>query len=211
MSTRTHLQHSASKRVVVIGPESTGKSTVSAQLAHALNEPWVREYARAYLEKIDRPYEREDLLEIARGQLQSECKALESVKNYLICDTDLHVIRVWSEHRFGHCALPVLQSIASQKTDLYLLTNIDFPWQPDPQREHPEPHWREYFFNIYKEVVVHSHAPFQILSGTPEERLQTALKAIRILQVSEDLRTKFKNPISQIQIPSATSGPNSRS
>lgn len=172
----------ALKRIVVIGPESTGKSSVSAAIAQNLHTKWVPEHARTYLEQINRPYEYDDLWHIARGQLADEAAAATTANRFLICDTDLHVIRVWSEHRFGICALPILQALAQQQADLYLLTNIDFPWQPDPQREHPEPHWRQYFFRIYQDIVVRSNRPFALLSGTPEERLHTALAAIRILQ-----------------------------
>lgn len=174
---------SALKRIVIIGPESTGKSTISAAIAIACQTAWVPEYARQYIAALDRPYAYEDLQQIALGQLNEESAAKQSAGRLLICDTDLQVIRVWSEHRFGLCALPILQAIAGQKPDLYLLTDIDFPWQPDPQREHPEPHWRQYFFNIYKDIVVQSNCPFAILSGTHDQRLQQALAAIRILHL----------------------------
>jgi len=170
------------KRIVVIGPESTGKSTLSAALAQSLHTNWVPEYARTYLDSLRRPYGYKDLLCMARGQQQQEKDLAATASRFLICDTDLQVIRVWSEHRYQNCHLSILQSLATTHTDLYLLTDIDFPWQPDPQREHPQPHMRRYFFNVYKSIVMESKRPFALLSGNAEQRLHAALAAILNLQ-----------------------------
>ena len=88
------------KRILILGPESTGKSTLAEDLAHHFGEPWVPEFAREYLEKIDRPYRFEDLVEIGKGQVLLEDQQAEKAKNFLFCDTDLRVIHIWSEHRF---------------------------------------------------------------------------------------------------------------
>lgn len=166
-------------RVVVIGPECTGKSTLCAGLAEALCTAWVPEYARAYLESIGRPYVEEDLLTIARGQLALEDRLAGEAKDLLICDTDLHVIRVWSEHSYGRVDTEVLREIAIRNYDLYLLTDIDIPWQYDPLREHPQPDERLYFYRQYHDTVIHSGIPWVNISGDPKKRLQTALEAIR--------------------------------
>jgi NadR type nicotinamide-nucleotide adenylyltransferase len=166
------------KKVVVIGPESTGKSTLSEQLAAHYNTIWVPEYARQYIEELGRPYEQHDLLQIAEGQLELEDERAALADKLLICDTDLHVIKVWSEHKYNGCD-PLIQAyVASRKYDLYLLTYIDIPWQEDPQREYPDPKMREYFYNVYRAIVADSGVPWVEIRGNAENRLQAAIHAI---------------------------------
>ncbi len=167
------------KKIVVIGPESTGKSTLSAALATELNTVWVPEYARAYLEQLKRPYELHDLTEIAKGQLATEDELVAKANRLLICDTDLHVIQVWSHARYNSCHRFITENIAARKYDIYLLTNIDTIWEDDPLREHPLPEERTYFYNIYRDVVQNSGRPWVDISGPPEERLKKALEAIQ--------------------------------
>jgi NadR type nicotinamide-nucleotide adenylyltransferase len=166
------------KKVVVIGPESTGKSTLSAQLAHELNTLWVPEYAREYLEHLGRDYNEEDLLQIAKGQIQNEDSLAAKANNLLICDTDLHVVKVWSESKYGRCHKWILEEIARRKYDLYLLTYIDVQWVDDPLREHPEEDQRHYFYNVYRDIVQQSGLPWADIRGNKEERLAIALEAI---------------------------------
>ncbi|SMD42386.1 nicotinamide-nucleotide adenylyltransferase, NadR type [Aquiflexum balticum DSM 16537] len=165
-------------KIVVIGPESTGKSTLSKSLAEYFNCPWVPEYARNYLEKLEGQYTFDDLLEIAKGQIREEETAIKKTENLLICDTDLHVIKVWSQHKFGKVHSWVEQQITDRKYDLYLLTDIDIPWENDPQREHPEPKQREYFLEIYRNLVIDSGIPYQVISGSLEERRKKSIEFI---------------------------------
>lgn len=171
------------KKVVVIGPESTGKSTLSQALAAHFEAPWVPEFARSYIEKLDRPYGYEDLLEIAKGQIEWEDIQSKKADQLLICDTDLHVIKVWSEHRFGQVHDWVMEQIKIREYHIYLLTDIDIPWQEDPQREHPEPEMRQHFFELYLRLIHQTGAPYEIISGKESERTQKAVEAIeRILK-----------------------------
>ena len=169
------------KKVVVIGPESTGKSTLSQQLAAHYNTVWTPEYARDYLDALQCPYEQADLLQIAEGQLQLEDDKAEQAHRLLICDTDLYVIKVWSEHKYGHCDPRILEHIAGRKYDLYLLPYIDIPWEDDPQREYPDPAMREYFYRIYRDIVVNSGVPWADIRGSYEEREQRAKAAVDAL------------------------------
>lgn len=169
------------KKIVVIGPESTGKSTLSKMLAASLQTVWVPEYAREYLEQQDGAYEEADLLEIAKGQLTLEEKLTAKANRFLICDTDLYVLKVWSEHKYGRCHQWIMDQIANRKYDIYLLTDIDFEWQDDPLREHPLPEMRQYFFNVYRDIVENSGVPWAVVSSTPEKRLAAALEAINRL------------------------------
>jgi NadR type nicotinamide-nucleotide adenylyltransferase len=169
------------KKIAVIGPESTGKSTLSEALAKHLHTVWVPEYARAYLDSLHRPYAEEDLLIMAQGQLQYEDALAHQANEYLVCDTDLHVIKVWSEHKYHRCNTWIDLQITKRKYDLYLLTYIDTTWEPDSQREHPEPAMREHFYNLYLDIVRNSGVPWADIRGSHEQRLQTALQAINSL------------------------------
>lgn len=167
------------KKIVIIGPESTGKSTLTSALAGHYGTAYVPEYARAYLETLDRPYEEADLLEIAKGQAAAEeQQSVSASGGLLFCDTDLEVIKVWSEDKYGRCHPWILQQIAVREYDFYLLAYIDTAWQDDPLREHPEPDMRRYFYNIYLDIVQQSGIPFVIVKGDEEERIATAVEAI---------------------------------
>jgi NadR type nicotinamide-nucleotide adenylyltransferase len=165
-------------KIVIIGPESTGKSTLSRKLAAHFDEPWVPEFAREYLDHLNRPYSYEDLLAIAKGQLNMEDEMAGRASDKLFCDTDLRVIRVWSEHRFKQTHSWINQQIRERKYALYLLTAIDIPWQDDPQREHPDPGMRQYFMQVYENEMRSSGVPWIKISGTEENRFQTAIEFI---------------------------------
>ena len=171
------------KRILILGPESSGKSTLAEDLANHFGEPWVREFAREYLEKIDRPYRFEDLLEIGRGQVNLEGKLAGKAQKFLFCDTDLRVIHIWSEHRFGKTDRWVMEEIERRKYDLILLTDTDLPWTPDPLREYPELEMRLYFFEKYLKLAQESGFPFLIVSGDRRNRLKTAVQAIEDLDL----------------------------
>ncbi|SIS51700.1 AAA family ATPase [Belliella pelovolcani] len=169
------------KKIVVIGPESTGKSTLSQALAAAFDEPWVMEFARVYIERLERPYKYEDLLEIAKGQLREEDEKGKRAKRMLFIDTDLHVLKVWSEHKYGKTDPWILEQIAERKYDLYLLTDIDLPWEEDPQREHPQPEMRTYLFEQYHQLIKNTGIPYEIISGKYDQRFVQALQKVRAL------------------------------
>ncbi|AKQ44612.1 ATPase [Rufibacter radiotolerans] len=168
-------------KIAITGPESTGKSTLAAQLAHHYQAPWVPEYARTYLEQLGRPYEASDLEQIALGQ--QALWVAQSAENpaILLLDTELLVLKIWSEHAYGSCAPSIQVGLRQQEVDLYLLLNVDLPWEPDPQREHP--HLRQYFYDWYKRELEELGAPYAEISGSAEERVQNAIQAIdRIIQ-----------------------------
>lgn len=169
------------KKVVVIGPESTGKSTLSERLAADFDTVWTPEYAREYIDNLPRPYEKPDLLEIAMGQLALERQQAARANRVLICDTDLYVVKVWSEHKYGDCDSRILDAISRQHCDLYLLTYIDLPWEEDPQREYPDPEMRQYFYRVYRDIVMQSGAPWVDIRGSYEEREATAKEAVAAL------------------------------
>lgn len=171
------------KKIAVIGPESTGKSTLCAQLASHYKTNWVREYARGYLEKNGASYTFEDLYKISEGQLSAEDKSVRELQIKdgkpvpLFIDTDLHVIKIWSEFVFNKCDNRILTEISKRKYDLYLLCNTDLPWTEDKLREYPDIKVRKKLFHYYKEELSEQRSPWGIISGNYEERLQNAVSA----------------------------------
>ncbi len=125
------------KKIVVIGPESTGKSTLCEQLANHYQTDWVREYAREYLLKNGTDYTFDDLLTIAKGQLDLEDKKSDikhQTSELLFIDTDMYVMKVWCEFVFEKCHNFILNQIVERKYDLYLFCNVDIAWVKDELR-----------------------------------------------------------------------------
>ena len=146
-------------------------------LAKHFRTVWVPEYAREYIDHLHRPYVREDILEIAKGQLRNEKRLEKQAKEYLFCDTELIVTKIWSEFKYGTCEPWILEQIEKHRYDVYLLCYIDLPWESDPQREHP--HLREELFNLYLQEMLQRDLPFGIVDGSGEKRLDNALKIIK--------------------------------
>jgi NadR type nicotinamide-nucleotide adenylyltransferase len=167
------------KKVAIIGPECTGKSDLSKFLASHFNTDWVPEYARGYLDNLVRPYEQHDLLTIAHGQLRLEDEWARDANQLVICDTNLYVIKIWSEVKYGTCPAEILEHIRTRTYDLYLLTYIDIPWEPDPQREHPT--MRDKLYSLYLEDMEKQPVPFVEIKGEREQRRKTAVEAIEKL------------------------------
>ena len=163
-------------RIAITGPESTGKSKLAAQLAEHYHTVWVPEYAREYLDKLGRPYEENDLIEIAKGQITHEKTAISHARRFLFCDTDLTVIKIWYEYKYGTLHPFLARKYAEISYDLYLLTDIDLPWEYDPQREHPEK--RKYFFEWFERELKAKNTPYAVIRGRGEERLKNAVKVI---------------------------------
>lgn len=167
------------KRIVVIGPESTGKSTLCEQLAAHYNTVWCPEYARAYLTEKGTDYTYEDLDLIAKGQLALQASTETGVQNNLyFIDTDMYVMKVWNEVAFETCPAWILRHLSQTSCDLYLLCNTDLPWTKDELREYPDLKMRQRLFNMYKDIVINSGIPWVIISGNNEERLHRAIAAV---------------------------------
>lgn len=163
--------------IAITGPESTGKSWLTKQLATHYGTVSVPEYARRYIDELNRPYRYEDIELIAKTQLDQELNAKMQAENFLFVDTDFFVTKIWSEFVFQKCSSWICQQLLDHPYDLHLLCNIDLPWEYDPQREHP--HKRQRLFEIYKTELIQSKRPFEIVSGYGEARLQSALMAIQ--------------------------------
>ncbi len=164
-------------KIIITGPESTGKSTLTKQLATYFKVEMGSEYARIYLEKLDRPYTQNDLIEIAKGQIALEDKAMKSGSKFIVCDTGLEVIKIWSEFKYNSCDAFITNALLERLADFYLLMKPDLPWQPDPLRENPDN--REELFELYKSELVSFNIPFQEISGNGEERFEMAKEVIK--------------------------------
>ncbi|MFC2126666.1 AAA family ATPase [Bacteroidota bacterium] len=164
------------KKIAIVGPESTGKSDLARALARYHKTVWVPEYARRYIDNLNRPYEKYDLFKIAIGQIQAEDQQEQKADEFLFCDTNLWVIKIWSEHKYGDCTEWILEELKNRVYDLHLLTNNDLPWEEDPQREHPA--LREHFYDVYKNELEAAGVDYKIISGTGNDRIENAISAI---------------------------------
>ncbi|MCK6617252.1 MAG: ATP-binding protein [Cyclobacteriaceae bacterium] len=172
------------KRVAIVGPECTGKTALSIALADYYQTVWVPEVARTYIEGLTRPYQQDDLFFIAQAQLQAEEKLAKQANRVLICDTNLIVIKVWSEFKYRSCDNRITEWLTNRHYDHHFLTDIDVPWEDDPQREHPDK--RDYFFEVYRNELLKLKVPFTKLSGPLKERLHTASTVIDSLLSDKD-------------------------
>jgi NadR type nicotinamide-nucleotide adenylyltransferase len=164
------------RKIAVVGPESTGKSELAHALATHLRTVWVPEFARFYLDLLDRPYRADDLVDIARGQLAWERGLASQGTDWLVCDTNLLVIQVWSEFKYGYLLPDLAPLIDLRPYTLHLLTDIDLPWQDDPLREHP--HAREALLAHYRRSLDAAQVPYAVVRGQGTQRLASALAAL---------------------------------
>jgi len=180
------------KKIVAIGPESTGKSTLCQQLATHYQSRWVPEFAREYLETNGTDYSYPDLITIAEGQIQLEDHIAHELQNSqqnhanqkpLFIDTDMYVMKVWCEFVFGKCYQYIIDQIVERKYDLYLLCNTDLPWAYDPLREYPNPEIRKELYATYKDILINQSTPWVDISGDSTQRFSTAISAIERLSV----------------------------
>ncbi len=178
------------KKIVIIGPESTGKSTLCKQLAEHYETAWCPEYARDFLLSNGKNYDFDDLLTIAKGQLALEDEYTTAMEKNslplledggsipLFIDTDMYVMKVWCEFVFEKCHPFILHEIIKRKYDLYLLCNVDIPWVKDELREYPDLDTRKRLYRNYKDIMINQSTPCIDISGGTDERLRKAITAV---------------------------------
>ena len=192
-------------KIAMYGPESTGKTTLSKQLAAHYNDEWVHEFARNFLqEKWDKNKEictEEDLISIAKGQVKIENEAVLKAKKILFCDTNILVTKVFSDIYFNRCEKNIIQAAKEHQYDLIFLTNIDVPWKADDLRDGPQN--RENIFEIFKNEIIANGNPYIILEGDVISRFEKAVQIIDELVLakqmgfsSEDFVTIYNKNIS---------------
>ncbi len=165
------------KKIVVTGPESTGKTTLSNQLANHFNTIYVKEYAVEYLTSTGGKYDYGDLVKIAKGQIQSENIFIEKYNpELLICDTDLITIKIWSKVKFQKVNRWIMKTIRNRKYDHYLLCYPDIPWEYDPFRENPFD--RNWLFDLYEKELKKYKKSYTIIKGFEKSRLSQAIDTV---------------------------------
>ena len=170
------------KKILITGPESTGKSQLTQALAQYYNTGYVKEYAREYIEALDRDYMESDLIIMAQKQIELEKQQMQTADGFLFCDTALTVFDIWSQEKYGKTHPWIKQEIAEIEYDLYLLCDIDLPWVEDPQRENP--HDRDRLLSLYQQSFNERNIEYFMVKGIGDSRLKNAIEIIK---------NKFKN------------------
>ena len=161
-------------RFAITGPESSGKTTLAKELAEQNNGVWIPEFAREYLENLPYNYQLEDLDKIALGQLALWEKSSNQILTFF--DTEMLVMKIWSEFKYNSCSPFILKALENQSFDHYFLCRPDIEWEEDPLREHPEN--REELFELYLNELIERKLPFTLVEGDLETRIRACQRVI---------------------------------
>ena len=174
-----HIVNKNIKKIAVVGPESTGKSTISQLLAKYYKVSWVPEYARYYCKNLVAYYTLQDEVNMYYGQVALEDAILVTTESdFIICDTTFITVKIWSDEVLGETPQLVLDALPKRPYDLYLLMDIDLPWQDDPLRDFPDK--REYFMQVWHKELKALNANYKVIGGLGDERITNAIKAIDV-------------------------------
>jgi len=166
------------RRIVVTGPESTGKTELAKALSERLNGNWIPEYAREYVENLHHPYDYGDVVRIAQHQIHQEQEASAGIGNgFLIFDTWLIITKVWFDQVYGHSPGWITDYIRSSEIDLFLVCDTDLPWLADPVRENGG-EMRDRLLKIYCQEIENFGFEYEIIGGFGNERVENALAAL---------------------------------
>ncbi|NND62818.1 MAG: ATP-binding protein [Flavobacteriaceae bacterium] len=174
-------------KVVLFGPESTGKSTLAERLANLYDTEWVPEFMRDYLQKKwdkeEKQISKEDLLPIAEGQIRLENEKVIHANSYLFCDTNLRELKVYCRYYYnGFCPSEILEAADNHEYHHYFLTDIDLPWVADDLRDRPDD--RQNMFRIFEQELIENNLPYTLLSGSLEERIEKATQVLETLKLN---------------------------
>lgn len=162
------------RKIVITGPESSGKTTLASKLADHFKIQFVPEFARTYLANLDRPYQEADLLNIAKGQLEWHNDPKYHQKGIQICDTGFLVLKIWSDFKYGRCHPWIMDQFYNHPPDLYLLCHPDLPWHFDPLRENPDD--RNKLMEMYQKELESTGFPCGNIMGEMDERLERGIE-----------------------------------
>jgi len=171
-----------STRIVLAGPESTGKSDLTLHLALTFKIPFALEYARMYLEHHGPDYDYELLLEISRGHKRHQRSSLPEGTPLGLFDTDLINYKIWCEVVYGRCHDEILRGVEGETNHAYLLCYPDLPWVPDPLRENRNN--REMLFDRHVAEIKRLKRPFHVIKGSGLDRYLAAEAAVRAIIVN---------------------------
>lgn len=163
-------------KINLTGPESAGKSTLSASLASHYKEPHVEEYARSFLSTGHRVRDEQTLIGLAHVQIEWENKALEKADRVIFCDTDPLVLLIWAHEKYGKSPPALVALARHHRYELTLLCKPDLDWEPDPQRENP--HDRDKLFDLYLSFAKKFQFNYAVIEGLGEARLNNALAKV---------------------------------
>ena len=171
------------KKIVVIGPESTGKSTLCLDLSSCFQITSVPEYARVYLESNGAEYTYQDVLNMIYGQLKSERIFIEENGGnpFIILDTNYITYKVWIQEKYKREEPLIEELLKIDDYTHYLLCDVDIPWKHDPLREHPNTQDRQRLFSAYKSILMVNDLPFSVVKGNRQERLEIAKNIVNKL------------------------------
>ena len=164
------------RRIAITGPESTGKTSLAMQLAELYDTVYVPEYARQYLNDNGKEYKYEDVLKMAKGQMELERQMLSKASEILFADTEIIAYKIWLEFYGWEVPKWMTDHIRNNEYGLYLLTDIDLPWVGDGQRMNPND--RELLFHRFEEELENIGANYGIISGTGALRIDNAISTI---------------------------------
>ncbi len=164
-------------KIVLTGAESTGKSDLAKALGRRYNAPWIPEVARAYVEKLGRPYTYCDVEKIALYQIEEEKQHSQGL---VFFDTWLIITKVWFDFVYGKHPDWLDHHIRNSRVDLFLLCDIDLPWIADPVRENGGEN-REKLHQIYQEELNYYGFQYELISGTGKLRMKNAVLAIEAM------------------------------
>jgi len=170
------VNNSHIKKIAIVGPESTGKSTITKLLAKYYHTLWVAEFARYYCAALTAPCTMDDEINMFHGQVALEESVLSMAeKDFIFCDTTFLTVKIWSDEMLGETPQVVLDALPLRTYDLYLLLDIDLPWEEDPLRDFPEK--REYFMEVWYKELAALNAKYVVIGGI-DDRLQNAIAAV---------------------------------
>lgn len=163
-------------RIVLTGSESTGKTTLAAQLATHYGVEFVPEFVREYATIKGEPVVMSDHGAIARGQMALENAYAARATSLLFQDADLLSTVAYYTHYSGGCPPWIIDEAINRRPNLYLLAHIDTPWTADGIRDRGDR--REEMHQVFVDTLVRLNAPYIKLSGLGAERLHNATTII---------------------------------
>ena len=173
------VQKDYRKVICVYGPESTGKSTLTKQLAEHYHAPYVEEYAKQVIDSKNGDICFDDMETIVRGHFNAVEDARQQNTPLLFVDTDAIISKLWSNELFGRESPVIEEYIGRQHFDYYLLLDVDLPWVDDIHRYRPKE--RETFFRKCEEQLVARGISHAVIRGKGKQRLANAIACVDAL------------------------------